>query len=499
MSKPNEVMKRFLLVILLICSVFVALTAQTDTPEDLFYDADFFYHEEEDYEEAAYLYRQLLRQEPDNSHVKFLLGMCYNNILGQEHEAIPVFLEATRDITLKWKARRYSEKQAPHHTWFYLAEAYRKTNQLDDALHALEQFRSLKNFEKRYNVRITEDAILAAERAKIIRDAELNVEARCFGEPINSPEMDYSGVISADGTMLVWVNSRAFYEAVYMSRRSKDGDWTVPVLITPQIVSDGDLYPTGLSADGTTLLLVRRTRNEDADIWYSEFDGMLWSPARPLFGEINSNAEEDHASFDPEEDRIYFASDRRGGEGGLDIWYSDRRHDGKWGEPINMGQMINTDLDETSAYVTPDGSRFIFSSQGHFNMGGFDIFRCDRQGDDTWGQPTNMGFPINTTGDNTFYVPLSDGMSGLYTRFTNDCVGQQDLWYMKIKTEEGTIPGDVILDPHSGRLSNIDFAIVVVCESTGEEIEVLYDAETDSFRALGPEGREYRVVSYDKE
>jgi tetratricopeptide (TPR) repeat protein len=490
-------MRRFLTAVLLICTVFSLVPGQTESSEELFYDADFFFHEEEDYEEAAYLYRQMLLREPDNAHVKFLLGMSYNLILGQEHEAIPWFLEASGDISLKWKARKYKEKQAPHHTWFYLAEAYRKTNQLDKALEALEQFRSLKNFEKRYNSRITDDAIATAERAKIIRDAELNLEATCFGSPINTGEMDYNGVISADGNMLVWVNSRAFYEAVYMSQR-KNGEWTIPVLITPQLISDGDLYPTGLSADGTTLLLVKSARREDSDIWYSKFDGMLWSPAEPLHGAINSKGEEDHASFSPDGNRIYFSSDRRGGQGGLDIWYSDRQANRLWGEPVNMGEMINTDQDETSAYVTPDGSRFIFSSRGHFNMGGFDIFRCDRLGEDAWGQPTNMGFPINTTGDNTFYVPLNDGMSGLYSRFTNECEGKMDLWYVRIIPEEGTISGDVILSKPIKGLSDKDFAIVIVCGSAGEEIEILYDAGTDTFKALDSEKKEYKVVSYQR-
>jgi hypothetical protein len=490
-------MKRLLPVAILICTISFQVLPQTESAEELFYDADFFYHEEEDYKEAAYLFRQLVRMEPENAHAKFMLGMCYNQILGQEDEGIPYFLAATENISLRWKARRYTEKKAPHHTWFYLAEAYRKSNQMDEALDALNEFRSLKNFEKKYNVRITENEIKAVERAKIIKDAALNVNAVYFREPINTSEMDYNGVISANGKMMVWVNSRAFYEAVYMSQRV-EGEWTLPVLITPQIVSDGDLFPSGLSADGTTLLLVKRARREDADIWYSQFDGLLWSPAQPIHGEINSNSEEDHASFSPEGNRIYFSSDRRGGTGGLDLYISDRMPDGRWGEPVNMGEGINTERDETSGYESPDGSRFIFSSQGHFNVGGDDSVRCDRQEDSTWGPPTNIGFPINTTGDNTYYVPLNDGMSGLYTRYTDKGVGQQDLWYIQIIPEGGTITGGLLTTPGLVGLSSKDFAIIVVCESTGEEIEVLYDAETDTFKALSSEGLEYRIISYEQ-
>ena len=492
-------MKRILTALLTICCICLPLSAQETTLEEDFYDADFFYTDEGEYAEAAYLYRKILQSEPDNANVKFLLGMCYNQLLGQEHEGIPYFEEAVQDIDLKYKARRFTETQAPHHAWFYLAEAYRKTNQMDKALDALNTFSSLKNFEKKYNVRITEDEIKAVERAKIIKDAELNVRALHFNEPINTSDNDYNGVISANGEMMVWANSRTLYEAVFMSTR-EGKEWTIPVLITPQIVSDGDLFPTGLSADGTTLLLVKRERRKDADIWYSQFDGMLWSPAQPLHGSVNTNAEEDHASFSPDGNRIYFASDRRGGEGKMDIWYSDRQANGQWGEPVNMGPTINTDRNETSAYITPDASRFIFSSEGHFNMGGYDIFRCELTDNGSWSQPTNIGFPINTTGDNTFYVPLNDGLSGLYTRYTNEGPGMQDLWYVEIRGEEGFVEGGLAVDWKEERdpLTKANFAIIIVDEATGEEIEVIYDAETDTFKALAGPNKSYKVISYNQ-
>ena len=487
-------MRIILPAIILFCLVSVPLTAQDEAAEELFYDADFFYTQEEDYEEAAYLYRQLLQMEPDNAHVKYLLGMCYLNILGQEHLAIPYFLEATGDISLDFKAGRYSEKDAPHHTWYYLAEAYRVTNQLDESLDALDNFQSIMNFEKKYNQRITEEARAAIERAKIIKDAPLEVITHCYDEPINTTGDDYSGVISANEEMMVWVSSQAFYEAVMMSARTDSG-WTIPVNITPQIRSDGDLFPTGLSPDGTMMLLTRRT-DDETDIWYSTYDGMIWSPAVPLHGEVNSRWVEDHASFHPNGSRIYLSSDRRGSEGGLDIYYSERLPDGSWGEPVNMGEVINTDKDETSAYISPDSSRFIFCSKGHFNMGGFDIFRCEKEEDGSWSKPANFGFPINTTGDNTFYVPLQDGMSGLYSRYTRDGVGERDLWYVQVVPEDGTVRTTLPVTGVPKGLSHKDFALIVVDETTGEEIEIIYDAETDSFRALAGPDKSYRIISY---
>jgi len=296
--------------------------------------------------------------------------------------------------------------------------------------------------------------------------------------------------------MLVWVSSKPLYQAVFMSIRSGN-NWSLPVEITTQIVSDGNLFPTGLSADGTTMLLAMRPTRGDTEIWYSQYDGMYWSPAQPVHGAINSSYNEDHASFSPNGNRMYLSSDRRGGSGGFDIWYSDKKADGQWGNPVNMGENINTGEDETSAYIAPTEGRFIFASKGHFNMGGYDIFRCEMRGDGTWDKPVNIGYPINTTSDDTYYVPLNDGLSGLLTRFTNIAVGKEDLWYVEIQGVEGSVSDGLILavDTREG-IARKDFAIVLVDEESGEEIEILYNVEEDSFEALSGKNKAYRVISY---
>ncbi|MDF1574695.1 MAG: tetratricopeptide repeat protein [Bacteroidales bacterium] len=486
-------MKRQLSFFILLCVWTLSLQAQS--AEENFYDAIFFFEEDEDYQEAAYLFYQVLSMEPDNANVKYLLGRCYINIEGSEHRAIPFLQQSTRDINLKYKDKKFSEKRAPHHAWFYLAEAYSKTNQMDEALDALNKFKDLKEFDRKYNYRITEEAVLAVERAKIIKDAEIPLRALYFNEPINSPSDDYNGVISGDGRVMVWANSKTFYEAIYMSVRANN-QWGIPVLITPQVVSDGDLFPTGLSFDGTSLLLIKTNKRGNKDIWISQFNGNTWSPAGPIEGEINSNGNEDHASFSPDGRYIYLSSDRRGGEGGLDLWVSERLGNGEWGEPRNMGDQINTDMDESSVFVSPDGQRLIFASKGHFNMGGYDIFRCELEGNNIWSQPTNIGYPLNTTGDNTFYVPINSGLQALYTRFTNEGIGKRDLWYVEILDMESFVSNDLTLAEDPPGISQKDFAIILVNNETGEEIEVLYDSATDSFKALTGEKSSYRVISY---
>ena len=101
-------MMKILLPALLSFLIAIPLSAQNRSAKNDFYDALYFYEEEKDYEEAAYLFKQVLDHEPENSHVRFLLGMCYNNILGQEQLGIPYFLEAADNINLRYKANKFA-------------------------------------------------------------------------------------------------------------------------------------------------------------------------------------------------------------------------------------------------------------------------------------------------------------------------------------------------------------------------------------------------------
>jgi hypothetical protein len=284
--------------------------------------------------------------------------------------------------------------------------------------------------------------------------------------------------------------SQKFYEAILMSVK-QDGKWSRPVNITPQVGSDGDMVPTGLSADGTELLLVKRGEF-DSDIFYSRYDGTFWSRAEPLRGDVNSNFTEDHASFYPDGEKIVFSSDRRGTYGGLDIWISTKQSDGTWSSVVNAGAEINTEYDETSAYISPDGKKFIFSSKGHFNMGGYDIFVSDIGEDGSFDYAFNIGYPINTTTENTYFIPVKDGLTGIYTMRDEEGPGGRDIWIIEIIPMEQTVARALT------RLSDENFIITVTDNESGEKITLEYDAVNDTITVSSESGKEYKVV-YSRE
>ncbi|MFZ1497987.1 MAG: hypothetical protein WAS72_13075, partial [Saprospiraceae bacterium] len=103
-----------------------------------------------------------------------------------------------------------------------------------------------------------------------------------------------------------------------------------------------------------------------------------------------------HPALSPDGRYLYFATDKAGGEGGLDICVSERDADGDWAKPINLGKAINTNANEAFPFVGEDGKIF-FSSKGWGGLGGFDVFVSEPDSNGNWGQPINLGTPINSS------------------------------------------------------------------------------------------------------
>ncbi len=483
-------MNRFLLLFIIILPFITDVKAQQEDVEKLFDDAEFFYATG-DFKEASYLFRKLAGNEPENANFNYLAGISLLNIPGEETRAIPYLEQAVQNTTMKYKERDPDEKQAPYHAWFYLGNAYRINNQLDEALEAYSHFMELRDFERKYNIRIVQNEIKAVERAKIIKDAPVNLIRMKLPPAINDGSTTYRPVVDIDETSMVYIKSMKFYDAI-MYTWKVDGQWVEPVNITPQVGSDGDMTPSALSSDGTKLLLIKTTRSGDGDVYISSVKDHKWSKAEPLGRTINSSRNEAHASFTPD-GKLLLASDRRGGEGGLDIYIAEKEEDGTWGEPVNIGPEINTEQDENSAFIVNDGKTLFFSSKGHFNMGGYDIFYSNLEKNGKWGEPKNIGYPLNTTNDNEYFQPTRQGKTGYIALFSDeDPSAPREIFRVEILpfTEPATV---------SKSLFNGSFDLILDDADTSDSITISYDSKSDTFTVISPGGKSYHIEIERKE
>lgn len=114
-----------------------------------------------------------------------------------------------------------------------------------------------------------------------------------------------------------------------------------------------------------------------------------------------------HAALSPDEKTLYFVSDMPGGLGGTDLWYCELQPDGKWGEPQNAGNAINSTGNEMFPGINGDGTLY-YSTNGLPGMGGLDIFYA-KGSKNNWSKPVNLRYPVNSAGDDFAYVDLQKG------------------------------------------------------------------------------------------
>ena len=386
----------------------------------------------EDYAEALPKYLSLLQIFPDNYNMYYRVGQCYLNTPGEKEKSIEWLETAVKNIDPDYRTGRLSEKGAPRDALYHLANAYRIAGNFDMALETYELFLREADTEK-YDTTLVKFQMQSCHNAREMMLKPADVEERNLGVPVNDRFSEFNPVVSADESTLLFTRELPFYDAIFWSRKV-DGNWTEPVNMTPQLGVDQDYYTSSLSPDGRTLLMYR-IDTYDGNIFMSRLVDDTWSQVEKLNGNINTKFWESHATMSSDGKRIFFTSNRRESLGGLDIFVSTRDSSGNWGPATNLGHQINTVYNEETPFLTNNDSTLFFSSRGHYNIGGYDIFRSDLDRNGRWSTPVNVGYPLNTTDDDLFFTPLSSGNRGYFGKFADDGQGRMDIYSCDIYSE----------------------------------------------------------------
>lgn len=199
-----------------------------------------------------------------------------------------------------------------------------------------------------------------------------------------------------------------------------------------------------LTIDNKHLFYTIADLNDNYDIYTSDFVNGSWTEIRNLGKHVNSDAWDSQPSVSADGKTLYFASNRPGGYGGVDIWKTEKLPDGTWSVPVNLGPNINTAGDEKSPFLHWDNKTLYFSSgdnevapTSHMTVGGFDIFYVRQDSTGKWGKPKNIGYPINTEGDDVGFFVSSDGKYGYFSsnnpqKTLGKTVGGIDIYYFEL-------------------------------------------------------------------
>ncbi len=272
----------------------------------------------------------------------------------------------------------------------------------------------------------------------------VKVGIKNMGDEVNSPYPDYAPLISADRNVMIFTSRRPLEEKDKMKGRSglenvyvtyyddKNKKWLVTIMLGPIInLPDKNNSAIALSNDGQRMLLYRggNLQSENGDILESYLNGDEWSDPVRLPSPINSDDNESSASISPDGKTIYFVSDRKGGHGGRDIWYCTQGEDGVWGDAVNIGSAINSEEDEEGVFIHPNGNALFFSSKGHNSIGGYDIFvSMYDETSKSWSKAESLGSPINTPGDDIYFVLDASGKTGYYASTRPGGSGDLDIY-----------------------------------------------------------------------
>lgn len=389
-----------------------------------------FLFKDENYLSALPLYLELSKKDTNNTDYLFKIGVCYLHKNDEHRKAIDYLEKVNR------KDPRYEDLM------LYLGRAYFVNYQFEKANEFLSAFIEKETSDKKKA--IGEQYLQYLTNAKALVKDSLSVKITNLGDGVNSQYSEYVPVITSDESMMLFTyrgkNSKGglmnhqlksdpdgiYYEDVYISYKTGD-KWGNSKSLDDVINTNGHDAAVGISNDGQTLLIYKNNERQYGDLFISRASGNEWSVPEKLKGDVNSEYWEGSASFTADLRTIYFSSERPGGFGGKDLYRATLQPDSTWGQVLNLGPEINSSADEDAPYIHPTGRILVFSSNGLKSMGGYDFFSADKKGEG-WTMPVNLGYPINTTDDDVFYVLSADGKKGYFSSDRKGGYGMQDLY-----------------------------------------------------------------------
>ncbi|HIE15373.1 MAG TPA: hypothetical protein EYP69_00435, partial [Bacteroidales bacterium] len=342
------------------------------------------------YHLALPLYMALYTIDSTNSHINFHIGVCLFSISSDKTLAIPYFEQSRKSFI---------------DAYYYLGILYRMQK---DFYYSRQAFLYYQNSykEKKYNYNDINYQLQKTVVAEQFISMPKNIIINNLGRPVNSPYDDYAPVILDEKNFLYFTSRRKgasdnkkdplgyYYEDIYRSDL-KNEKWQEAKNIGSPFNTELNDACLGFSKDGKIMYLFRTEPDlVGGDIYFSEYKDNHWTAPEKFSARLNKNGYvESSLTIAPNEKTIYFSSNRPGGYGGKDIYRIVKLPDKSWSLPQNLGGVVNTPYDEDAPFIASDGVTLYFSSKGHLNMGGYDIFVTKKLSDNQWSEPENMGYP----------------------------------------------------------------------------------------------------------
>lgn len=394
-----------------------------------------------DAQSEKYLLKAL---EEDNNFVEAALGLAnLYQVTNRHAEAIKYFKRAI-EINPKFFPNAF----------YFVALSYLTTGQYDDAKINLENFLKFERINPNTKEQAQRYLLNATFGSNALKNPKpfnpVNV-----GPGVNTETNEYFATITGDGRQLYFTRDIPFPEMpemrnedFFFSTKSADGVWQ-PALPVKEINSYGNEGAPSISVDGTIMFFAScsdETGNYGApdrkgygscDIFYSQKIGGRWTKPRNAGPAVNSSNWETQPCFSSDGKTLYFIRGIvvRGGIREQDIYTSTIGEDGKFTTAVKLSTVINSPYREESVFIHPDNQTLYFSSEGWPGMGGLDIFVSKRLPTGEWGTPVNLGYPINTFGDENSLLVDPNGKLAYFSSDRKGGEGSLDIYQFELPPE----------------------------------------------------------------
>ena len=406
-------------------------------------------YNQENYRAAIPYYEKVLAKDPNNAQALFRAGVSY---LSFDKEKASDYI---------YKAQKIKPKVSKD-VEYWLGRVDHLNYNFDEAITHYQAYNS--TLKKKNDPRHEEVAQLIqnSKNAKVLFNSPKDIFVKNLGPTVNTQYSEHSPVISSDDRVLIYTtranpadipgsnrtgkNGRVaadgeYYEGIVESKRIDADNWEKPRSLSQNLNSKGHDASIQLFDNDTKLLMYRS--DQDGDIFVADKSGGDWTAPTRLNDNVNSKQYESDAFITPNGKTLFFSTSKYSEDGTLDLYYSTRAEGGDWGPAKSLGGAINTKFDDDSPYLSRDGKTLYFSSRGHNSMGGYDIFKSQYDSiGHKWGRAENMGYPINTPDDDTYYRLAPDGSYAYLSSYRIGGYGEKDIYtinYIKNITVKGMV------------------------------------------------------------
>lgn len=304
--------------------------------------------------------------------------------------------------------------------YFELGELYQMQARYKESIESIKKYLA---YNPRNSKRVDEAQRILKNAAYALDNAEVQAAFTPLplSDTVNAFPMQYFPVVSVDESFLLFTRrlgtTSEYDEDLVICYQDENGNWLEPQSLSDNINSQFNEGTCTISADGSTLIFTScygRNGFGSCDLYVSNKTGDVWSRPENLGGTVNSSAWDSQPSLSADGRTLYFISNRRGGIGGRDIWYTEKDDSDNWTKPKNIGPSINTVNEEVSPFIHPNNRTLYYSTNGLPGFGGFDLYYSHHE-NGNWMKANNIGAPINNAEDQVSLFITSSGKKGYYS------------------------------------------------------------------------------------